>query len=495
MTNTKVTDDGAAPNVLLITLDQFRGDCLSAAGHPIVRTPNLDALAAEGVRFARHYSQASPCAPGRASLYTGMYQMNHRVVANGTPLDDRFDNIARIARRAGYVPTLFGYTDQSIDPRVTTGADDPRLGSYEGVLPGFDCALDLTGDHDPWRRFLADTGHDVSGSIVELLSTEHERPADASVSALLTTSVVEWISQQRSPWFAHASYLRPHPPYSAAGEYSSMYGPEGVGEPLAPAEERHPYHDLLLAYDQTRAPSDPAALARMRAQYFGMISEVDHQLGRLWAELKRLGAWDDTIIVLTADHGEMLGDHGLREKVGYWEQSQHVPCIVRSPFHRSVHGTVVTEFTENVDIVPTVCEAIGAPIPAQCDGLPLTPFLHGDRPPWWRTAAHWEFDWRYVLIPSGAHGWPWHRRLEQCTLSVRRDERTAYVQFGDGTWLCFDLEADPTWRTRCEDDAAVATQLRAMLTWRMEHANREHTSFLVEAGGTGRWPANVPWRE
>ena len=89
-------------NVLLITLDQFRGDCLSSAGHPVVRTPNLDRLAEQGVRLARHYSQAAPCAPGRASIYTGMYQMNHRVVANGTPLDDRFDNVALAGRRAGY---------------------------------------------------------------------------------------------------------------------------------------------------------------------------------------------------------------------------------------------------------------------------------------------------------------------------------------------------------------------------------------------------------
>src|SRR5947208_2017357 len=105
-----------ALNILFITLDQFRGDCLSAAGHGVVRTPNLDRLAANGVRFARHYSQAAPCGPGRASLYTGTYQFNNRVVANGTPLDSRFDNIAHAARRAGYLPSLFGYTDQSIDP-------------------------------------------------------------------------------------------------------------------------------------------------------------------------------------------------------------------------------------------------------------------------------------------------------------------------------------------------------------------------------------------
>lgn len=481
-------------NILLITLDQFRGDCLSCGGHPTVKTPNLDHLAASGVRFARHYSQASPCAPGRASLYTGMYQMNHRVVANGTPLDDRFDNIARMGIRAGYAPALFGYTDQSIDPRVTTGADDPRLLSYEGVLPGFECELDLTGNHDPWRTYLAERGHDARGTIAELLSTEHERPADVSVSAFLTDSLVDWISRQETPWFAHASYLRPHPPYSAAGEFGSMYAAGEVGLPLAPAHERHPYHDLLMELDQTRAPTDPREMARMRSQYFGMISEVDSQLGRLWDAMKRLGAWEDTLVVVTADHGEMLGDHGLREKVGYWEQSQHVVCIVRDPRHSGTHGSVVDKFTENIDIAPTMCDAMDIEIPAQCDGLPLTPFLRGEQPGWWRRAAHWEFDWRYVLIPSQSHGWPWKRRLEQLNLAVRRDDRSAYVQFGDGSWLCFDLGKDATWRTRCDDEEVINEQLRAMLLWRMEHVNRDHTGFLVDGGGKGRWPADVPWR-
>ncbi len=97
--------------MLFITLDQFRADSLSCAGHPLVRTPRLDALAAEGVRFARHYSQAAPCAPGRAALYTGTYQMNNRVVANGTPLDSRLDTIALMAQRGGYDPVMWGYTD------------------------------------------------------------------------------------------------------------------------------------------------------------------------------------------------------------------------------------------------------------------------------------------------------------------------------------------------------------------------------------------------
>ena len=483
-----------ALNGLLITLDQFRGDCLSIAGHPVVKTPNLDRLCERGVRLSRHYSQASPCSPGRASLYTGMYQMNHRVLANGTPLDKDFDNIALAARRAGYNPTLFGYTDQSIDPRVTTGADDPRLQTYEGVLPGFECALDLTRQMTPWRELLADKGYDTSPGILELLATEHERPVEVSVSNFLTTNLIDWINAQDSSWFAHASFIRPHPPYSAAGEFATMYDPASVGEPIHRAEEVHPFHEVMLMLDATKAPTEPEQMAHMRAQYFGMISEVDYQLGRIFDALVESGEWDNTVIVVTADHAEMLGDHGLREKVGYWETSQHIIGIVADPRHASAHGTVVDKFTENIDIMPTLCEVMDIGIPAQCDGLPLTHFVNGTEPPWWRDAAHWEYDWRFALIPADRYVWPWRRRLEQLNLAVRRSDTYAYVQFGDGDFLCFDLAADNTWRTLTTDAEVISENARAMLTWRMEHANRDLTGFLVEGGGVGRWPENVEWR-
>jgi len=483
-----------ARNYLLITLDQFRGDCLSVAGHPVVRTPHLDDLCANGVRLSRHYSQASPCAPGRASLYTGTYQMNHRVVANGTPLDDRFDNIARVAVRAGLSPALFGYTDQSIDPRVTDGPQDPRLSSYEGVLPGFEAVLDLTGDYSPWLGWLAAKGHDVSAGHLALLATEHERPADSSVSTFLCDRLLGWIDDREGPWFAHASFLRPHPPYSAAGEYSTMYDPSTVGAPIAPVSDPHPFHALMMSLDACSAPADPDDLARMRAQYFGMVSEVDAQLGRIWAHLRARGMWDDTCIIVTADHGEQLGDHGLREKLGYWEESHHIVGIVRDPDRPAAHGTVVGEFTENIDIMPTLCEMLGVPVPAQCDGLPLTEFLGGREPEWWRDAAHWEYDWRFSWIGTDRYTWPRRRRPERSSLAVHRTRDHAYVQFGDGDWLCFDLATDPTWRTTTDDDAVVAARARAMLQWRMEHTDRTHTGFLAERGGTGRWPDGVAWR-
>ena len=483
------------PNVLLITLDQFRGDCLSAAGHPVVRTPHLDALAAEGVRLANHFSQSSPCGPGRTSLYTGMYQMNHRVVANGTPLDARFDNVALAARRAGYEPALFGYTDQAVDPR-TVGPDDPRLSTYEGVLPGFDLALDLTGQYRPWLDWLATLGYDTQDDLAKTLSTEHRRPAEHSVTSFLTDHALDWLAAQPDdhPWFAHLSYLRPHPPYSAPGEWSHMYDPAAVGEPIQPVPEgqRPGFHELALQVPDAAAPGDPTKLARIRAQYYGNVSHVDHELGRLWAALRESDAWAHTLIVVTADHGEMLGDHGLIQKLGYWEQSYRIVGIVRDPAQPAGHGRVVDEFTENVDLMPTICAAIDEPVPAQCDGVALTPFLRGEpAPDGWRTAAHWEFDWRGYLIPWMPEPAPDDRTLERQNLAVVRTRTHAYVQFGDGQSACFDLAADPTWRTTTDDPAVILPLAQAMLQWRQEHLDRTLTGMLCEDGGIGRRPAPV----
>ncbi len=475
-------------NVLFITLDQFRGDCLSAAGHPIVRTPNLDRLAAQGVRLARHYSQSSPCSPGRACLYTGTYQLNNRVVANGTPLDARFDNLALAARRAGYVPTLFGYTDQSIDPREANGPDDPRLSTYEGILPGFDVALDLAGDHAAWIAWLRTLGYPEPADADEALALESERPLEHSASSFVTDHLIAWLERQRGPFFAHASYFRPHPPYAAAGPFAKAYDPAAIPLPIAPAENRHPLHEGLMRHRHSAAPRGDDAIRRLRAQYLGMVSEVDHQLGRVWQALERLGLWDDTWIAVTSDHGEDFGDHGLIGKSGFFEGSYHVLGIVRDPSQCASHGTVVTRFTENVDLFPTLCDALGIDTPVQCDGLPLTPFLRGESPPWWRDAAHWEFDWRFTRIPHGPHAWPWDRRLESQHLAVLRSERAAYVQFGDGSYRCFDLAADPTWRTEVADASVVLAHAQAMLTWRSQHAERTLTGMLAEQGGIGRWP-------
>jgi arylsulfatase A-like enzyme len=474
-------------NVLFVTLDEFRADCLSAAGHPVVTTPTLDRLAAEGVRFASHYSQAAPCAPGRASLYTGMYQMNHRVVANGTPLEDRFDNVARLARRAGYAPALFGYTDQGVDPATVPNPSDPRLDTYEGVLPGFDPVLPLDGRFIGWLAWLEELGYGTLGA-PDALRSEPDRPAEHSASAFLSDGLISWIDRQDGPWFAHASYLRPHFPYAAAGEFATRYPPGEVGEPIPPVPGLHPLYDFALGIPLLRAPEGHEEMAELRAQYFGMVSEVDHQLGRVVEHLRSAGALDDTLVVVTSDHGEQLGDHGLIWKLGFFEESYRIPCIVRHPGRPGTVGRVVTEYTEGIDILPTLAELLDQEVPAQCDGASLVPFLDGATPGRWRRAAHYEWDWRdFIMGPTRTSGGP-DAALERHNLAVERSDDHAYVQFSDGSWLCFDLAADPTWCTTTTDPEVVLPLAQSMLTWRSTHLGGIYTQRLLGPDRRGLWP-------
>ncbi|MGH7104767.1 MAG: sulfatase-like hydrolase/transferase, partial [Acetobacteraceae bacterium] len=123
-------------NVLFIVLDQWRAEALGAAGNDRIRTPHLDRLAGEGTLFRNHFVQAAPCGPARAALLTGLYQHNNHVLLNGSPLDAAISNVAKVARRKGYDPVLFGYTDSTPDPRGLDPAD-PQLATYEGLMPGF----------------------------------------------------------------------------------------------------------------------------------------------------------------------------------------------------------------------------------------------------------------------------------------------------------------------------------------------------------------------
>src|SRR5690606_16171014 len=129
---------------------------------------------------------------------------------------------------------------------------------------------------------------------------------------------------------------------------------------------------------------------QIRAIYWGMISEVDDQLGRIWQALEASGQWDNTIIVLTGDHAEMMGDHFTLGKGGFFDGSYHVPLIVRDPRCGTGAGRQVDKFTEAVDIMPTLIDLMGENVPAHLDGTSLSGFLDGGEPTTWRDAAHWE---------------------------------------------------------------------------------------------------------
>lgn len=501
------------PNILLVTCDQWRGDSLSAVGHPVVKTPAADAIAAEGVLFARHYAGAAPCSPARACLYTGLYQMNNRVCRNGTPLDARHDNIALAARRAGYTPTLFGYTDTSPDPRALD-PKDPALRTYEGLLPGFVPRVLLPEHQKPWLSWLAARGVDSSPGFPDIHRPVEPSPEispappaysrNETPAAFLAGEFIRWMGEQDDPWFAHVSFLSPHPPFIVPAPFNEMYDP-GDGPDFRRAVDLeaeaavHPFPTWGLdklkkgkfipgAKGRVRDWSEDA-FRQIRAIYWGMVSEVDSQVGRMRAALEARGAWDDTIVLLMSDHAEMLGDHWSMGKGGFFDQSYHIPLIIRDPRRSASRGRQVTSFTEAVDIFPTLLDLVDAPTVPHLDGKSLLPFLDDETPAHWRDAAHWEFDFRGI---SKGHA---ERRFglkpQQCNLAVIRDERWKYAHFGGGLpAVLFDLENDPDeTRNLAGDSDYIGIQLdmaQRLLTWRAEHLDQRLSLLeLTERGVVG----------
>jgi arylsulfatase A-like enzyme len=483
-----------AMNVLFITADQWRGDCLGAVGHPVVRTPALDRLAGEGVLFRRHYAQAAPCGPSRASLHTGMYLQNHRSGTNGTPLDARHTNWALEARKRGYDPVLFGYTDTSADPRGLD-PDHALLKSYEGPLPGITPEVLMGTYPDAWADWLRERGYEIPPQTYDLYTrkqdgTEWEDggseplplaiPAEHHDTAFMTEQVMQYVyAQGDRPWLVHLSWLRPHPPWVAPEPYNRRYdpaAPPGFTRAKSPEDEgaQHPWLRFQLSRRYYRAPTSERHLRRLRASYWGLMSEVDHWLGRLLDFLAERGRLDDTLVIFTSDHGEQMGDHWLLGKCGYFDQSFHIPMIIRDPRSAAdgARGRVVDAFTENVDVMPTLLDWLGSEIPVQCDGQSLRPFLEGaPLPQRWRNEAHWEFDFRDPA-DAAAEG-ELGLTLHQCSLNVLRDERYKYVHFTALPPLFFDLADDPgELRNRAEDPAYTSRVLeyaQRMLSWRMNH--------------------------
>ena len=479
-------------NILLITADQWRGDCLGLLGHPHIQTPNLDRLAESGVTFTRNYANAAPCGPSRACLYTGLYQLNNRVCINGSPLDARFDNIALGARRAGYTPTLFGYTDQSVDPRECED-DDPRLLSYEGILPGFDAHTNMSNQSEIWHQWLVNEG-----------VTEIDK--DHTETAFLTNQFLDWQQQQNSnqPWFAHISYVRPHPPFVVPQPYHSMVDPDdiadfpGFHEARTRPQSDHPFTEFVdgILEKSTFIPGTNGLsrdwtlgdFKRMAAIYYGMIAEVDAQMGRIFDQLKADNSFDDTLIVFTSDHGEMLGEHGQLGKFGFDNASYHTPLIIHHPKFPDQFGKKVEAITEAVDIMPTLLAATGVDAIGSIDGNSLLPALENSTLDTERDAAHWEFNFRDHCQAVNEAGYDLSPR--QCSLSVLQDEAYKYVHFPAFPPLLFDLTSDPLGLTNVADDPDYqrvrAQYAEKMLSWRAEHLDEYLASIQLTENGPVR---------
>ncbi len=505
-------------NVLFIVIDQLRADCIFGALAQHIDLPNLRALMADAVTFQRHFSVVNPCGPSRASLLTGQYSMNHRSVRNGTPLRHDVPNIATEMRKAGYLPMLFGYTDTSQDPRVFH-PNDPALQTYEHYMTGFEEVVEMRLEMSyPWRSHLIQQGYEFepymnvyqpvspTGDTAKINDPALYSAKDSDTAFLTDRFLATMPAYKDKSWFAHLTYIRPHPPLVAPAPYHNMYDPTHLPLPdrLAdPASEAaiHPFFGptLQAATPERNVVGFPELeptdenIQMLRSIYFGLITEVDAHIGRVIDFLKSSGQYDDTLIVVTSDHGEMLGDRHSWSKFTVHDAAYHTPLIIRQPGNAARAGAVVTEPAETIDIAPTILAWVGQDVPNSMDGRSLLPLLRGDVPDDWRTYSYSELDFSE---PESAT--VWEKALgtgpSDSSLAILREGRFTLVEFAaDLPPILFDRDA----RGEAEnvaDQPAYQSELhrltRLMLRHRMKNMDHTLSLFTITDDGARHKPRN-----
>jgi len=436
------------PNLLLITTDQQRGDCLGCDGHPVLETPYLDQLAAEGLRFRHAYTSVPACTPARAAILTGMDQWHHgRLCMTGSdPLEFPATLPGELAR-AGYQTQaagkmhffpqrrLYGFHHMVLDE---SGRRQGRFVSdyhrwfqehKEGAYGYRDHSLD-------WNSWMARPSH----------LPEHLHPTHWTAS-----EGIRFLQQRdpTKPFFLWLSFARPHSPYDPPQVYYDMYAGRAdipapyIGDWSGEFDRAEP--DVNAAFSRR----SEAEVRRARAAYYGSVTFIDHQIGRVLYELRHWDAaeCDNTFILFTSDHGDMLGDHHHWRKTYGYEGSARVPLICSPPRRWGLpRGAVLDQPVELKDIMPTLLEAAGVGVPPSVDGRSLL---------------------------AAARGEPWREHvMGEYTACYRKDQGMQYVTDGREKYIWFhhtgrerffDLEADPG---ECRDLSADATAEPRLQRWR-----------------------------
>ena len=463
-------------NILFIMYDQLRFDYLSCAGHPHLHTPNFDRVAAMGVRFTNAYVQSPICGASRMCYYTGRYASSHGAQWNGFPLRVGEQTLGDHLRREGMACWLIGKTHMRADAegmeRLGLSADSV-IGARQAEC-GFDIwarddglwAQGPDGFYDerrsPYNEYLKSRGYDGENPWADYanagISDEQiasgwmfrnaDKPANIreedSETPWLTSQTIDFMDKAKGPWCAHVSYIKPHWPYIVPAPYHNMYGANHVPHAIRADVEREDPHPVFGAYmgnKIARAFQKDEVREKVIPAYMGLIKQCDDQLGRLLDHLDATDRLKDTMIVLTSDHGDYLGDHWLGEKDLFHEPSVKVPMIVYDPRSCAdpARGTTCDALVESIDLAATFVEAAGGAVPDHIiEGRSLLPWLRGETPDWRRFAIS-EYD--YSATP-------------QCVkLGLKPRDARLFMVF-DGRYkmmhaeggfrpMVFDLQTDP----------------------------------------------------
>ncbi|MDF3415917.1 sulfatase-like hydrolase/transferase [Sulfitobacter sp. M57] len=513
-------------NILFIMYDQLRFDYLSCAGHPHLKTPHFDRVADMGVRFTNAYVQSPICGASRMCFYTGRYASSHGAQWNGFPLRVGEQTLGDHLRSTGMDCWLIGKTHMKADAAGMARlglAPDSLIGARQAEC-GFDSWIRDDGlwgygpdgyydeKRSPYNEYLKSKGYDGENPWADYANAgisddqiasgwmfrNADKPANIreedSETPWLTSETIAFMDQAKGPWCAHVSYIKPHWPYIVPAPYHDMFGKDHVPEAKRHNVERDTPHPVFGAYMENKiaqAFQRDEVREKVIPAYMGLIKQCDDQLGRLLSHLEQTDKLKDTMIVLTADHGDYLGDHWLGEKDLFHEQSVKVPMIIFDPRDTadSTRGTTCDALVESIDLAATFVEAAGGVVPDHIiEGRSLLPWLRGETPEW-RAFAISEYD--YSATPQAVK------------LGVSPRDARLFMVF-DGRYkmmhaeggfrpMLFDLQNDPDeFEDLAKGDAhgEVLDRMYGMLAqWgrRMsQRVTRSEQDIIAMRGASGR---------
>lgn len=510
-----------AKNILFIMADQLRRDYLSCYGAQRLATPQIDSLAARGVRFTNAYVQGPVCGVSRMSYYTGRYMTSHGANWNFVPLPlhnlTLGDHLRPLGLRVAVVGKTHVYSDDEGLARVGAGPASmaARLaveGGFEpyarddGIWPGHTMPADshyaaylhqngFKGSN-PWHDWAnsarASDGGVLSGWSMRWAGLPAALPEEHSETAYTTRRAMQFITEcGEAPWCLHLSYIKPHWPYVAPQPYHQRYGIDDVPARVFSAAEHERPHPVLRGFQSqpvSRNFSDEIKRASVIPAYMGLVKQIDDHLGRLFAFMDERGLWDNTLVVFCSDHGDYLGDHWLGEKELFHDTVAAVPLIVVSPGAGARRNAVEHRLVEAIDLLPTFVECLGGtPAPHQLEGRSLSPLLHGNQ---------FNGDWRDYAISEGDYAFrsavrePLGRPVDGCRMFMVRSARWKYVYYEALPPQLFDLQEDPMELSDLGLDTGLAKvrEEHAAMLFEWMRARRIHPTASEERAAG--WSAN-----
>jgi len=355
------SDPKKRPNIVLIVADDMAYMDLGFAGHPLLKTPNLDRLARDGVHFTHTFTPNPICTPSRAALLTGQDCWTNGCWFFGMPIEERSEHFARLLSQASY------------EAFYTGKWHNDGLPSQRGFTSG---------------KYIGGGGPGAGGHpkpMVKNFGETKKHQIERFDSELFTDAAVEFIDSQQSsdkPFLLFVSYMTPHDPWTPPGRFATMYKPEAIELPRnfmprpmngsTPVRYYSDWHGTNLRDEKQMVPfpRTPEGVRDVRSRYYGTITHDDEQIGRILDKLDEKKLSNDTLVIFLADHGISLGAHGISGKQTMYEEGIRLPMIVRYPRLKRSHATN-SSLMSLIDIFPTICDAAGVPIPESVEGKSL----------------------------------------------------------------------------------------------------------------------------